>query len=208
MSNMVKDPLSESLKEGNSEQGSNFKLETKGLTKDQTETETTTYFPTPTIHQRRPFTNYQEIIKLGDEPITFESITNKQIILQILLAENMERLRERSSWKYEKWERKVGNRYSQEVRSIYATYTWIRELIDVLAKYVNGAFGLTGTRAILPHRVMLNLYRRLKDEAIGQWVARTHEVLKLWESKPDADPRIARASAHLLLKLLYHLSQG
>jgi hypothetical protein len=173
----------------------------------QAEAKIETRLPTPSIYPIRLANVYNEIVKLADEPLTLKSIMDRQLINQILLAENIQRLQTEAKWKFNKWLAKRGKDLSPDAQERMATHLWIRELIDALAYYINGAFGTTGYVFIIQTQFMLKLYSKIKDRPISQWCETANEILTIWKSKQGVNPKALHASAHLLLKLMAHLTQ-
>jgi len=196
-----KEAKNESQKETVTEQ------QTASLLQEQTEAKIETRLPTPSIYTRKPINVYDEILKLGDEPLTFKSVMDRQLINQIMLAENIQRLQTEAKWKFNKWLAKRGKDLPPDARVRMATFLWIRELIDALAYYVNGTFGATGYAFITQTQFMLSLYKKIKNKPISQWCETANEILTIWKTKQGVNSKALNASAHLLLKLMAHLTQ-
>jgi hypothetical protein len=158
--------------------------------------------PFTVLYERKPFLYYNEIVKLGDEPITFQSIKDRWIYSHILLAENEMRIIERAKLKYEKWWRKRGRELSEDAQKAYEQFWYDRAYIETLSRYVCDAFGFTGDKRLTVLRFMLHLYQRLKKESVSRWTAIAEEELKIWERKPNTDPKALRAGAHIILKFM------
>jgi hypothetical protein len=154
------------------------------------------------LYERKPFLRYNEIVKLGDEPITFQSIKDRQIYNHILLAENEMRIRKRAESKYEKWWRKRGRELPENAQDAYRDFWYDRAYIETLSRYVCDAFGFTGDKRLTVLRFMLHLYQRLKKESVSRWTAIAEEELKIWERKPNTDPKVLKAGAHIILKFM------
>jgi hypothetical protein len=171
------------------------------------EAKTETRLPTPSIYARKSINVYDEILKLGDEPLTFKSIMDRQLVASVLLAENIARLQREAEWKFKKWLAKRGKDLPPDAREKQATYLWIRQLIDTLAYYVNGAFGITGGAFITQTQFMLNLHSKIKNKPISQWLKTAEETLNVWKNKPSVNVKALTASTHLCLKLMTYLTQ-
>jgi len=157
-------------------------------------------------YKRKPFTHYHDIVKLADEPITFQSISNKAIFYQILLSENLTRIQEEAYRRWEKWVAKRGKELLEQSRMANLDFHQIRVLIETLNRYVCDAFGLIGDDRIQTLRFMSRLWARLNKATIGQWMRIVDEELKIWEKKPNTDPKILRVAAHMTLKLMGYLT--
>lgn len=167
-----------------------------------TESGRTRSLPLTVLYERRPFLRYHEIVKLGDEPFTFQSITDRRIYGHILLAENVLRIIKRAELKYEKWWRKRGRELSKDAQEAYKQFWLDRAYIEALSRYVCDAFGFTGDRRLTVLRFMMHLYQRLKKESVSLWTAIAEEELKIWEKKPNTDPKALRAAAHITMKFM------
>jgi hypothetical protein len=158
--------------------------------------------PLVIIYERKPFLRYNEIVRLGDEPLTFHTLTDRQIYGHILFAENEMRIQQRAELKYQKWWRKRGKDLPKEAQEAYRQFWLDRAYIETLSRYVCDAFGFTGDRRLTVLRFMLHLYQRLKKESVSLWTAIAEEELKIWEKKPNTDPKALRAAAHIVLKFM------
>jgi hypothetical protein len=156
-------------------------------------------------YKRRPFTNYHDIVKLADEPITFQSISNKAILYQVLLAENITRIQEEARRRWEKWVAKRGKELLEQSRMANLDFHQIRVMIEVLNRYVCDAFGVIGDDRLQTLRFMSRLWARLKKQTMNQWVRIVDEEMKIWEKKPNTNPKVLRAAAHMALKLMGYL---
>jgi len=154
------------------------------------------------LYERKPFSYYNEIVKLGDEPITFQSMKDRWIYSQILLAENEARIQQRAELKYDKWWRKRGKELPENAQEAYRKFWYDRAYIETLSRYVCDAFGFTGDKRLTVLRFMLHLYQRLKKESVSRWTAIAEEELKIWERKPNTDPKALKAGAHIILKFM------
>jgi hypothetical protein len=157
-------------------------------------------------YKRKPFTHYHDIVKLADEPITFQSISDKTIFYQILLAENVTRIQERARRRWEKWVAKRGKDLLEQSRIAYLDFHWVRALIETLNRYICDAFGLVGDRRLQTLRFMSRLWTRLNKETISQWMRIVDEELKIWEKKPNVEPKVLKVAAHMTLKLMGYLT--
>jgi len=164
--------------------------------------EETRLLPLIMIYERKPFLRYNEIVRLGDEPLTFRTLTDRQIYGHILFAENEMRIQQRAELKYQKWLRKRGKDLPKEAQEAYRQFWLDRAYIETLSRYVCDAFGFTGDRRLTVLRFMLHLYQRLKKESVSLWTAIAEEELKIWERKPNTDPKALRAAAHIVLKFM------
>jgi hypothetical protein len=158
--------------------------------------------PWTVLYERKPFLYYNEIVKLGNEPFTFQSITDRRIYGHILLAENELRIRKRAELKYDKWWRKRGRELSEDAQEAYRNFWLDRAYIEALSRYVCDAFGFTGDKRLVVLRFMMHLYQRLKKESVSLWMAIAEEELKIWERKPNTDPKALRAAAHIVMKFM------
>jgi hypothetical protein len=174
----------------------------------ESEAETETRPPTPYHYRRIPFMNYEAIRQLGDQPFTIEAMQDSKLIDQILLAENVQRLQQRSTYKYRRWLEKRGRELSTDAQEKLAGYVYVREVIDILAYYVNGAFGIAGGQFLDQLRFMLKVYKLVKARPIIDWCGIAESTLSSWCSKASVNPQALRASGHLVLKLLVKLAQG
>jgi hypothetical protein len=156
-------------------------------------------------YKRRPFTHYHDIVKLADEPITFQSISNKAILYQVLLSENITRIQEEAQRRWEKWVAKRGKELLEQSRMANLDFHQIRVMIETLNRYVCDAFGLVGDDRLQTLRFMSRLWARLKKETMGQWIRIVDEEMKIWEKKPNTNPKALRAAAHMALKLMGYL---
>jgi hypothetical protein len=181
-------------------------VETEKQTEAQIEAETETRTPTLSLLPRHPFGNYEAICKLADQPFTIKTITDTQLINQIILAENIDRLQKDFGYKFRKWLDKRGKGLSTEAQEKQATYMWARAHIDMLARYVNGAFGIAGASGLDQWRFMLFLYKRARNAPPVEWPKIAEQTLHLWLAKPGVDPKALKASGHMVLKLLAHLT--
>jgi hypothetical protein len=157
-------------------------------------------------YKRKPFTHYHDIVKLADEPITFQSISDKRILYQILLSENITRIQEEALRRWEKWVAKRGKDLLEQSRMANLDFHQIRVLIETLNRYICDAFGLVGDERLQTLRFMSRLWTRLNKETISQWMRIIDEELKIWEKKPNSDPKLLRVAAHMTLKLMGYLT--
>jgi len=157
-------------------------------------------------YRRRPFAFYPNIVKLANEPLTLQSINDKSVFYQILLAENVVRLQEEARRRWEKWVAKRGKELHEQSQMANLDFHHIRVMIETLNRYICDAFGLVGDSRLQSLRFMSRLWRRLKKETMGQWMRIIDEELKIWEKKPNSDPKVLKVAAHMILKLMGYLT--
>jgi hypothetical protein len=161
---------------------------------------------TPYPHQRRLLNIYDEIKELGDKEITVESIMDRRIVAQILLAENPERIHEEAGLKYEKWLAKRGKELPRTAQTALARSMLVREMQTIINRYLCGAFGITGAMVAMYSAFQLHLLKRIKNLPLTLWPGVAEEEIRLWSSRAGMDPRAVRAAAHLALRLWAHLT--
>jgi hypothetical protein len=165
---------------------------------------TSTIIPYP--HQRRLLYIYNEIKELGDKEITVESIMDRRIVAQILLAENPERIHEEAGLKYEKWLAKRGKELPRTAQTALARSMLVREMQTIINRYLCGAFGITGAMVVMYSGFQLRLLKRIRNLPLTLWPGVAEEEIRLWSGRPGMDPRAVRAAAHLALRLWAHLT--
>jgi hypothetical protein len=185
-----------------SSEGDNLQSEVQKIQQISTENMEMQPLRSVIIYERKPFVRYNEIVRLGDEPFTFHTLTDRQIYIHILLAENEGRIRQRAELKYQKWWRKRGKELPREAQEAYHSFWLDRAYIEALSRYVCDAFGFTGDKRLVVLRFMMHLYQRLKKESVSLWTVIAEEELKIWEKKPNTDPKALRAAAHIVLKFM------
>ena len=163
--------------------------------------------PVRFFYAKRPFTRYNEIVRLADEPITFQSMTNRTLYYQIMLAENPAAVLERAKLHWKKWFVKIGKGMMEESQATCLDWWYVRECLNVIVQYTSDAFGLTGDMRLMISRFVLHLFRVLKNERVMNWVDIVKRELRIWEMKPNANPGALKAAAHLMLKFMSDLYQ-
>jgi hypothetical protein len=144
----------------------------------------------------------QEILKLANEPLTFQSIFDRKILYRIILIENVDRILTEAHLRWEKWYLKRGKELPDGSQKAFQDWWRIRATIDTLWQCVCDAYGLTGAMRLPVLRFMMRLYKRLKDKRVNQWLGIVERELKKAELDPDIDPRVLKVAAHLMLKLM------
>jgi hypothetical protein len=148
---------------------------------------------------------YDRIRALSAEPIDAESIRDTSLVSQIVLAEDPRRILKVATWKFEMWRVKRGKNLPQHSQERMRESLLVREFIDVVLRYVNGAFGYAGPWALMGHQFMLSLYSKVKDRPVMEWPRVAEEAISVWKAKPGFDEGYLRACAHVLLKTLLYL---
>jgi len=163
--------------------------------------------PVRFFYAKRPFTRYNDIVRLADEPLTFQSMTNRTLYYQIVLAENPAQILEMAKRRWKKWFVKVGKNLLEESQASSLDWWYIRESLNVIVQYTSDAFGLTGDMRLNVSRFVLHLFKVLRKERVMNWVDVTKRELMIWELKPNVNPKALRAAAHLVLKFMSDLYQ-
>jgi len=154
------------------------------------------------VVKKRPFPYYDKLVKLGDEPITFQSITDRKIIYDIALCEDRTAIEFDAYLIWKKWYAKRGKTMSREAQALELEWFRTRGYIDMLVRYVADAFGLTGDLRLALYRFAMRLYKKLEKERVSKWVEWANRELKVWEARGEVNPKALRAVAHLILKFL------
>ena len=163
--------------------------------------------PVRFIYTKRPFTRYNEIVRLADEPLTFQSMTDRKLYYQILLAENPAGVVERAKRHWKKWFVKAGKNLMEESQGSCLDWWYVRECLNVIVQYTSDAFGLTGDMRLNVSRFVLHLFRILKKERVMNWVEVAKRELSMWELKPNINQKALKAATHLMLKFMSDLYQ-
>jgi len=154
------------------------------------------------VVKKKPFPYYDKLVKLGDEPITFQSIKDRQIMYEIFLCENKTAIEFDAYLTWKKWLAKRGKHMSRESQEGELEWFRTRGYIDMLVRYVADAFGLTGDLRLALYRFAMRLYSKLDKERVSKWVDRANHELKVWEVRGEVNPKALRAVTHLILKFL------
>jgi hypothetical protein len=146
---------------------------------------------------------FKEIRKLGEKEITLQEIADTRIVDSILAYETPNKILKYVEWRYEKWLAKRGKELLETSRERMWKYLEMKETIDRMARYINGAYGFVSDEAMKQIRFMYHLFSKLQKTPQAQWIEVANQELKIWLNKPKVDPQALRSSAHILLKLMY-----
>ena len=148
---------------------------------------------------------YDRIRALSTEPIDSENVVDTSLVSQMILASDPRRILKEAEWKFEMWRIKRGKNLPQHSQERMRESLLVREFINVVLRYVNGAFGYAGPWALMGHQFMLSLYSKVKDRPVIEWPKVAEEAISVWKAKPGFDEGYLRACAHVLLKTLLYL---
>jgi hypothetical protein len=145
---------------------------------------------------------------LSTKPIDYETISDTSIVIEILQAEPPLKISKRAEDKFQMWLRKRGEGLPQHSQENMRRALIIREHINTVLRYVNGAFVYSGTDAVKGFQFGLSLYKRVKERPVLEWPKVAEEMIGLWKFKPGFEEGYLRACAHMVLKTLYYLTKG
>jgi hypothetical protein len=148
---------------------------------------------------------YDGIRALSTKPIDSENVVDTSLVGQMILASDPRRILKEAERKFEMWRIKRGKYLPQHSQERMRESLLVREFINVVLRYVNGAFGYAGPNALMGHQFMLSLYSKVKDRPVVEWPRVAEEAISVWKAKPGFDEGYLRACAHVLLKTLLYL---
>jgi len=183
-------------------------IENEAETRTQSRNRTENTIPKLLRFVRHPVNVYDEILKLGETPLSLDSMKDTQLVAKIIYGENPNRLVEIARQNWQVWMMKRGRELPENAQKAQSDWAWIRTLIDVLSRYVNSAYGITGASFVNQSNFMQRLYRKIKNKPMIDWVDIARGVLDEWSIRRDQNPKALNASAHLMLKLMYYLSKS
>jgi hypothetical protein len=152
---------------------------------------------------------YNRILALSTVPITHETIWDTTIVSEIVSHEGLEKILSKAKKKLDRWVLKKKAREGKEppehsktnMREALIT----REFINVVLRYVNGAFHCFGTDAFKAYPFTLNLYKWVKEKPVFSWPELAETRINYWKAEKGYNEGYLKVCAHMLLKTLYYI---
>jgi hypothetical protein len=144
----------------------------------------------------------QMLLALKDQEFTMEEVWNLQQIYMLLGKHGLDQVIKKAESRYDKWFRKVGNKFSEtaqtKMRENLHLYALLEHCISTSLDY----FGVGGTLRGYYRSFSFNVMKKLARNEPSGWLKQAYDRLKAWTTVPELNSDILKTLTWITLKTL------